>query len=98
MELTRDKLLMIGTIALLLGIQFRLVDTFVLNREATQFIRSKVQRVDSGGAVAARTASFLPPMAATLQRWSPPRWLGWALISTGAVMSLHVLAIDRSRQ
>ena len=95
MELNRTKLFMIGMFALLIGLQFRLVDTYVLNKDATQFIQSRVKRVDANAAVAAR--NWLPAVAAPpLQRWSPPRQLGWALMSVGGVLVLYTLAIRRT--
>ena len=95
MELNRTKLFMIGVFALLIGIQFRMVDTYVLNKDATQFIQSRVNRVDASAAVAAR--NWLPgPAAPPLQRWSPPKQLGWALMSVGGVLVLYTLAIKRT--
>jgi len=94
MELTRSKILIIGMLLLLAGIQFRLVDTYVLNQDATQFIQSRIKRVDASAAVAAR--SWLPSMThPPLQTWSPPRRLGWALISVGGVLVLYTLALRK---
>jgi hypothetical protein len=95
MQLNRTKLFMLGMIALLVGIQFLWVDTYVLNKDVTQFIQSRVKRADASAAVAAR--NWLPAAAAPpLQRWSPPRPLGWALTSVGGVLVLYTLAIKRS--
>ena len=95
MDFNRTKLFMIGMFALLAGIQFRMVDTYVLNKDATQFIQSRVNRVDANAAVAAR--NWLPPAASPpLQRWTPPRAVGWALLSVGGVLVLYTLLIRRS--
>ena len=95
MTLTRAKIFIIGMLLLLAGIQFRLVDTYVLNKDATQFIQSRVKRVDASTAVAAR--NWLPVAAhPPLQTWSPPRQLGWAMISVGGVLVLYTLAIRRT--
>ena len=95
MELTRVKIFMIGMLVLLIGIQFKMVDTYVLNQDATQFIQSRMNRVDASAAVAAR--NWLPLSAAAPRgRWSPPRRLGWAMISIGSVLVLYTLAIRRT--
>jgi len=54
-EISRNQYFMVGVIVLLLGIQFRFVETAVLNERATQFLaeRSKNSAVASG-------ARFLP--------------------------------------
>jgi hypothetical protein len=95
MQLNRTKLFMLGMMTLFIGIQFLWVDTYVLNKDATQFIQSRVNRADARTAVAAR--NWLPAATAPpLQRWSPPRRLGWALTSVGGVLVLYTLVIKRS--
>lgn len=89
MEISRNQYFMVGVIVLLLGIQFRFVETAVLNERATQFLaeRSKNSAVASG-------ARFLPavgPPARKIVR--PPEWIGWALMSVGSVLILHSLAL-----
>ena len=90
MEINRNQYFMFGIILLALGLQLRVVDSFVLNEEATRFIAER-----TGNATASAT-TFLPistPFSRKVVR--PPQWLGWMFISIGAVLSLHSLALKQ---
>ena len=95
MEINRNQYFMAGTVLLLLGIQFRMVDTYVLNDKAKDFVAQKMAaQADSAEPTQTENrAAFLAPLAAG--KFQPPRWLGWSFISLGAVMILHALAMPR---
>lgn len=94
LELNRDHFLMIGVVLLLAGVQLRYVDTFVLNEKTSQVIAK--QMGESDGAVAQASFTFLPePVTAGKRSVKPPPWLGWSLLSIGAVLSLHSLALKK---
>jgi hypothetical protein len=94
---------MLGVVLLLVGIQFRLVDTFVLNAPASRFVEKRLTREPSSSLYTTQTTS-LDPLASpydadwtadtsglpatSLKSYSPPRWLGLSLISVGAVLIL----------
>jgi hypothetical protein len=67
----------------------------VLTEESSQFI---ARRFDSGSSAGASQlfgnlmAIGVPSAQRTLR---PPRWLGWSMISTGAVLVLYSLAMKR---
>lgn len=93
------RLLILGLFLVLLGVQFRLVDTYVLNEKASRVVAEKLRpQRQSADAVfpSLATASYdsyltgISALAAELPRESikPPRWLAWSLISAGAVMVL----------
>jgi hypothetical protein len=88
-----------GTLLLLIGIQLRAVDSFVLTPKATQFVESKMRGTGLGGTSLANRRSYdydsLLLSAGPLPTKSvrPPRWLGWAALSVGAVLVLHGLTI-----
>ena len=42
--MSSQRLFMLGVVLLLLGIQFRLVNTFVLNEKASQFVEKRLGR------------------------------------------------------
>jgi len=94
MDLNRNQFFFIGLVVLLLGLQFRCVSAYVLNPEATQFLAER-----SGQAPAAATGSLFSltsgTPAAPKKILQPPEWLGWCLISVGAVLALHSLAMKR---
>ena len=94
MDLNRNQFFFLGIVILLVGIQFRTVSAFVLNPEATKFIAER-----TGHASDAKTQSYLNATAGTSAAprkvVEPPEWLGWCLMSVGAVLILHSLAMKR---
>lgn len=97
MEFNRNQYFMAGVLILLLGIQFRTVDTFVLNERATQFL---AQRVNAWKQPQMASAGSLPSMIAASgpvanHRLKPPKSLGWALVSVGSVLILHSLSLKK---
>jgi len=92
-EINRNQYFMVGLVILLLGLQARMVDTFVLNEKASRFVAERLASVTGGEDT---TQSFLPAVGPTPRRTLRlPTWIGYALISTGAVLVLHSLAMKR---
>ncbi|HXT59096.1 MAG TPA: hypothetical protein VN699_10695 [Pirellulales bacterium] len=88
MEFNRNHYFLAGIVLLLVGIQLRMVDAFVLNESTTRFLSQQ-----SGGAAGA-AGSILPAIGPTPRKTvRPPEWLGWALMSVGSVLVLHALAM-----
>jgi hypothetical protein len=97
MELNRNQFFMAGLVVFLLGIQLRLVDTFVLNERATQFLAQRMQQIKGNQVASAgdlQTAVAANTYGAK-HRLAPPNWLGWALVSVGSVLILHSLSMKR---
>ena len=101
MEFNRNHYFMIGLVLLVFGIQFKFVDSYVLSEDAAKFVAKRMGKKET--APAAVTRSIFQPFVAAgavapspAQRsWQPPAWLGWSLISVGAVLILHALAMGR---
>jgi hypothetical protein len=93
MDLNRHQFLFIGFLLLLIGVQFRYVSAYVLNPEATRFLAERTGQATPGA------ASFMSATAGTSaaprKTLEPPEWLAWCLISVGAVLCLHSLAMPR---
>lgn len=92
MEINRNQYFMVGVIVLLLGLQLRLVDSYVLNAETTRILAKQ------GGSQAQQLALFATSSTAPdlgLKVIHPPEWIGWCLISVGAVLILHSLAMRK---
>jgi len=87
-ELNRNQFFMAGVFLVLLGVQFRLLDSVTLNEKATEFLANHTSS-------SASMASFLPSAAMPKKTLHPPPWLGWALVSIGAVCILHSLAMKK---
>jgi len=94
MQMTRNRYFLIGVLLILFGIQFRMVDSFVLNEPTTRALarmskQSNVASTDSFN-------SFLMQVhPKPTKRVHPPRWLGLAMIAVGTVVSLHAIAIPK---
>jgi hypothetical protein len=97
MDVNRNQIFMGGLILLLLGLQLRLVDTFVLNERATQFLAQRMQQLK--GTEVASAADFSTSWAAqgpiANKRVQLPPWIGYSLLSTGAVLVLYSLALKK---
>lgn len=91
MDFNRNHYFMAGLVVLVLGIQMRLVDSFVLTPKSTRFLATRFQN-EPGSGIARIVPSGGPGPRKTLR---PPEWLGWALISIGSVLILHSLAMPR---
>lgn len=94
MDLNRNQFFFIAVFLVLLGVQFRMVGTYVLTPETTRFLAERAQQgADPVGTLAGTT----PELPATLPPKSvaPPDWLGWCLISVGAVLFFHSLTMSK---
>ncbi|MCS7304041.1 MAG: hypothetical protein NZ602_02890 [Thermoguttaceae bacterium] len=93
-DLNRNQFFLLGVLLVLLGGQFRLIDTVVLTPEAAKLLIGEPRP--------APTASFsLPPLLPGQRSTNnhrtirPPEWLGYALLSIGAVLILHAMAMPK---
>ena len=94
MELNRHHYFFAGLLILFLGLQFRMVDAVVLNERSTNFLADKLGK--SPVEQSSPLRQFFPA-AGPLPRKTvrPPQWLGWCLMSVGAVLVLHSLALPK---
>lgn len=94
MEFNRNQYFFLGIVLLLMGLQFRVVSAYVLNDEATRFLAERT------GATASAPEQALVALTSDIGALPnkvirPPEWLGWCLISVGAVLVLHSLAMKK---
>jgi hypothetical protein len=89
MDLNRNQFFFLGLLVLLIGIQVRYVSAYVHNPEATRFLAER-----TGNASAALDLTAGTP-AAPRKVLEPPEWLSWCLMSCGAVLVLHSLAMPK---
>jgi hypothetical protein len=93
MDLNRHQFFFIGLLVLLIGVQVRYVSAYVLNPQATKFLAER-----TGNSSAASTSFFTATsgtFAAPRKVLQPPEWLSWCLMSVGAVLCLHSLAMPK---
>lgn len=92
MDLNRNQFFFLGLVVLLIGLQVRFVSSYVLNPKATKFLAER-----TGQSSSAATASMFAMSgdAGPRKVLQPPEWLGWCLMSVGAVLVLHSLALQK---
>lgn len=95
MELNRNHYFAVGTIVLLLGIQLRFVESVRLTKESTQFLAEKFHKSKPKVDPNPFSGLLAVPAANHSKTIQPPRWLGWSLLSVGAVLVLHSLTMRR---
>jgi hypothetical protein len=95
MEISRNQFYMAGLVLLLLGIQFRMIESVELKEQIASFI---AERTDHPLISVSSQSPVLGPMTnAALNRvLHPPEWIGWMLVSIGSVLVLHSLAMPKS--
>ncbi len=93
MDLNRNQFFFLGLLVLLVGIQVRYVSAYVLNPQATQFLaeRTGQSSASMSSVINAASGSIAGPRKVI----EPPEWLSWCLISVGAVLCLHSLAMPK---
>ncbi len=94
MELNRNQFLFFAVFIALIGMQLRVVSSYVLTPEATHFLAKRAQASsDPVGAMAGATPAL--PASLPAKVVSPPDWLGWCLISVGAVLFFHSMTMPK---
>ncbi len=89
-----SRIFIVGVVALLLGVQLRAVDSVVLTHRASVAIDSKMKqsRLQTNSPYDTLRMTAGPTPKKTIH---PPRWLGWAMLSVGAVLVFHGLTIRK---
>jgi len=86
MQPKRHHLLLAGLLLFLLGLQFRVVESFTLNDRSSRFVAAQM---GDGGA----SQQAIWPNVPLRKVVEPPRWLGLALMSVGAVLTFKGLSM-----
>ncbi len=92
MDIDRNRYFMFGVILFLLGLQFRLVDSFVLNENSTRALHRFAQRSKIADNIA---TNVYMQVGTPKKNMCPPNWLGFVLLTVGGVMSLHAMVLPR---
>ncbi|NQU26005.1 MAG: hypothetical protein HQ567_32360 [Candidatus Nealsonbacteria bacterium] len=88
MDVSRNQYFLMGTLLLLLGAQFLMTDTFVLNPHVTQFLAEQTDHPVTS--VYGVTDAIAPAAEPTItKKFKPPHYIGYLLTSLGAVLVLH---------
>ena len=94
MEINRNQWFLAGMLLLLLGLQFRLLDSLVLTPQCTKLFAEctghPITAVSDATQTLVGAETSIPPKNVEM-----PEWLGWALLSLGSVLVLHSLSMKR---
>lgn len=93
MDIDRNRYFMFGVILFLLGLQFRLVDSFVLNENSTRALYRFAQKSNLADNSMATNAYM--QVGTPKKNMRPPNWLGFVLLTVGGVISLHAMVLPR---
>ena len=94
MEINRNQWFLAGLVLLLLGLEFRVVDSIVLTPQFTRFLAERTGHPMAAASETMETlASTEAPMPPKTIR--PPESIGWAFLSFGVVFVLHSLSLRR---
>ncbi|MFO0923791.1 MAG: hypothetical protein U0905_15025 [Pirellulales bacterium] len=96
MEFDRNRYFMVGVLLFLIGIQFRMIDSFVLNESSTRALHriAKNSQIASNNVATNMYMQVAPSPKKTVK---PPNWLGWALLTVGGVISLHAMVLPKKK-
>ena len=94
MDINRNHLFLIGLILLFLGIEFRMIDSLVLNQRATRLLAEQANHpvATAGNSINLLTGAEAPLPSITIR---PPDWLGWFFLSFGSVLVLQSLTMAK---
>src|SRR5262245_16265708 len=97
MKLNRNHYFFAGIVLLLLGFELRLVETFVLNQQASNVL---AQQAGAPERTAFGLASMLPNSSPSqaLRSITPPKAVGWALLALGGILVLHSVALQKPEE
>ena len=94
MSLYRNRYFLSGILLILLGLQFRRVESFTLNEQSTRFLAkvTKTPMVDKSTTLG---SIFEPVTPTPRKQFSPPRWLRLSMIAEGVVITFHSFSIPK---
>lgn len=98
MEMDRNRYFMIGVLLFLLGIQFRSIESFVLNEPSTRVLARFTHGSQYASAADFGTSVYLNVHPSPKKQLKPPTWLGWVLLTAGGVMAVHALVLPKSNK
>ncbi len=88
----RNQYFLAGLVLLFLGVECRMIESITLTPEFTQFLAERTGH--PWAAVQSTASTVAPSVKPTFKKtFEPPEWIGWSLISMGAVLVLHSLAM-----
>ncbi len=95
MEFDRNRYFMIGILLFLIGIQFRMVESFVLNEASTRALARIVKNTQVASQDVG-TQIYMNYHPSPKKKVRPPGWIGWALVTAGGVICMHAFVLPKN--
>lgn len=95
MEFNRNQIFAAGIFFLLLGLQFRMVEEFVLTPQFTRLVMEMFNHPMALAEATAETLAGSPANTTPPKTVRPPEWIGYAFLSVGAVLFLQSLTMRK---
>lgn len=95
MEFNRNQIFAAGIFFLLLGLQFRMVEEFVLTPQFTRIVMEMLNHPMALADATVDTLAGAPADSIPPKTIRPPEWIGYAFLSVGAVLFLQSLTMKR---
>ncbi len=96
MQWNRRRYFTLGVVIFLLGVQFRLIDSFVLNEPTTRALH-KMAKNSPMVSNDPFSDVYMQVSSQPRKTLTPPEWLGWVLLTVGGVMSLHAIMLPKDQ-
>ncbi len=89
--MNRQRVFLVGVVCLLIGLQFRYVQSVTLTPQAAEFVRDQFGATPAVASAGPLSNSLLSAKnhAPANRVFNPPGWLGWSLLSLGSVFVLY---------
>lgn len=90
--MNRQRVFLVGVVCLLIGLQFRYVQSVTLTPQAAELVREQFGANPAVASAAPLSGSLLSPQGSSqpaARQFCPPGWLGWSLLSVGSVFVLY---------
>jgi hypothetical protein len=94
-DINRNQFFMIGLLLLFLGLQLRLVESYVLNAKASEFLAKRLPKQQQTNPYDRMQLYMAAQGPAPLRKIVPPKAVGYLLLSVGAVLTLHALSMKK---
>lgn len=95
MEFSRNQIFAAGIFLLLLGLQFRMVEEFVLTPQFTRLLMELFNHPLALADATVETLGGANPTNVPGKILRPPEWIGYAFLSVGAVLFLQSLTMKK---
>lgn len=95
MDMNRNHFLAFGLVLVVLGVQFRYVDSLQLTPETTQFLAKRLKKKPAPTNPLMAILPSTAPAVAPQKTIRPPKWLGYSLLSIGAVLIVQSLGMRK---